>query len=205
MATDRARKRLKVLLVEDEGLVAAGLRGQLEEIGHQVVGLATDGHQAVGLASSLNPDLIIMDIRIPGMDGIEAARAILSQKAIPIVFLTAYTDDDLLQRAGDAGAMAYLLKPVNGPNLRSAIQVALARFKELDALRREVTDLKEVLETRKVVEQAKGILMTRLQLSEAEAFRRLQQRSRSRRMTIREVAASILGAEEAFAEFEEKA
>jgi len=205
MATDRARKRLKVLLVEDEGLVAAGLRGQLEEIGHQVVGLATDGHQAVGLASSLDPGLIIMDIRIPGMDGIEAARAILSQKAIPIVFLTAYTDDDLLQRAGDAGAMAYLLKPVNGPNLRSAIQVALARFKELDALRREVTDLKEALETRKVVEQAKGILMKRLQLSEAEAFRRLQQRSRSRRMTIREVAASILGAEEAFAEFEEKA
>ena len=205
MATDRARKRLKVLLVEDEGLVAAGLRGQLEEIGHQVVGLATDGHQAVGLASSLDPDLLIMDIRIPGMDGIEAARAILSQKAIPIVFLTAYTDDDLLQRAGDAGAMAYLLKPVNGPNLRSAIQVALARFKELDALRREVTDLKEVLETRKVVEQAKGILMKRLQLSEAEAFRRLQQRSRSKRMTIREVAASILGAEEAFAEFEEKA
>lgn len=205
MATDRARKRLKVLLVEDEGLVAAGLRGQLEEIGHQVVGLATDGHQAVGLASSLDPDLLIMDIRIPGMDGIEAARAILSQKAIPIVFLTAYTDDDLLQRAGDAGAMAYLLKPVNGPNLRSAIQVALARFKELDALRHEVTDLKEVLETRKVVEQAKGILMKRLQLSEAEAFRRLQQRSRSKRMTIREVAASILGAEEAFAEFEEKA
>jgi len=205
MATDRARKRLKVLVVEDEGLVAAGLRGQLEEIGHQVVGLATDGHQAVGLASSLDPDLLIMDIRIPGMDGIEAARAILSQKAIPIVFLTAYTDDDLLQRAGDAGAMAYLLKPVNGPNLRSAIQVALARFKELDALRREVTDLKEVLETRKVVEQAKGILMKRLQLSEAEAFRRLQQRSRSKRMTIREVAASILGAEEAFAEFEEKA
>jgi len=205
MSTNRTKKRLKVLLVEDEGLVAAGLRGQLEEIGHQVVGLATDGHQAVGLASSLDPGLIIMDIRIPGMDGIEAARAILSQKAIPIVFLTAYTDDDLLQRAGDAGAMAYLLKPVNGPNLRSAIQVALARFKELDALRREVTDLKEVLETRKVVEQAKGILMKRLQLSEAEAFRRLQQRSRSKRMTIREVAASILGAEEAFAEFEEKA
>jgi response regulator NasT len=205
MSTNRTKKRLKVLLVEDEGLVAAGLRGQLEEIGHQVVGLATDGHQAVGLASSLDPDLIIMDIRIPGMDGIEAARAILSQKAIPIVFLTAYTDDDLLQRAGDAGAMAYLLKPVNGPNLRSAIQVALARFKELDALRHEVTDLKEVLETRKVVEQAKGILMKRLQLSEAEAFRRLQQRSRSKRMTIREVAASILGAEEAFAEFEEKA
>jgi len=205
MSTNRTKKRLKVLLVEDEGLVAAGLRGQLEEIGHQVVGLATDGHQAVGLASSLDPDLLIMDIRIPGMDGIEAARAILSQKAIPIVFLTAYTDDDLLQRAGDAGAMAYLLKPVNGPNLRSAIQVALARFKELDALRREVTDLKEVLETRKVVEQAKGILMKRLQLSEAEAFRRLQQRSRSKRMTIREVAASILGAEEAFAEFEEKA
>jgi len=205
MSTNRTKKRLKVLLVEDEGLVAAGLRGQLEEIGHQVVGLATDGHQAVGLASSLDPDLLIMDIRIPGMDGIEAARAILSQKAIPIVFLTAYTDDDLLQRAGDAGAMAYLLKPVNGPNLRSAIQVALARFKEMDALRREVTDLKEVLETRKVVEQAKGILMKRLQLSEAEAFRRLQQRSRSKRMTIREVAASILGAEEAFAEFEEKA
>lgn len=203
MASKRTKQRLKVLVVEDEGLVAAGLKRQLEGIGHQVVGLGKDGREAVALASELKPDLIIMDIRIPGIDGIEAARTILAHEAIPIVFLTAYPDQDFVRRAGEAGAMAYLLKPVNNTSLRSTIEVALARFQELDALRREVSDLKEALETRKVVEQAKGILMKRLQLSEAEAFRRLQQRSRSNRTSLKEVAWAILRAEELLAPFEE--
>lgn len=203
MASKRTKQRLKVLVVEDEGLVAAGLKGQLEGIGHQVVGLGKDGQEAVALASDLKPDLIMMDIRIPGMDGIEAARTILAQEAIPIVFLTAYPDEDFVRRASEAGAMAYLLKPVNNTSLRSTIEVALARFQELNALRREVSDLKEALETRKAVEQAKGILMKRLQLSEAEAFRRLQQRSRSNRTSLKEVASAILKAEEILTPFEE--
>lgn len=202
---NRSMRELRVLVVEDEGLVAAGLKGQLEDIGHQVVGLAKDGPEAVGLASKLQPGLIIMDIRIPGMDGIEAARAILAQEAVPIIFLTAYPDENFVQRAGEAGAMAYLLKPVNAKHLRSTIEVALARFKELNALRREVTDLKEALDTRKLVEQAKGVLMKRIHLSEAEAFRRMQQKSRRKRTSLKEIASTILKAEELLTPFEERA
>lgn len=203
MISGRTNRNLRVLVVEDEGLVAAGVRGQLEDIGHHVVGLAKDGNEAVRLASTLQPDLIIMDIRIPGIDGIEAARAIVNREAVPIVFLTAYPDDDFVRRAGESGAMAYLLKPVNQRALGSTIQVALARFKELDALRREVVDLREALETRKLVEQAKGILMKRLQLSEAEAFRRLQHKSRSKRKSLKMVATMVLQADELLAPFEE--
>ncbi|MFQ5989532.1 MAG: ANTAR domain-containing response regulator [Candidatus Methylomirabilales bacterium] len=203
MTSQGLNQGLAVLVVEDEGLVAAGLKGQLENIGHRVVGVAKDGQEAVGLASKLQPDLIIMDIRIPRLDGIEAARAILGEVAVPIVFLTAYPDEDFVQRAGEAGAMAYLLKPANERTLRSTIEVALARFKELDALRREVSDLKEALETRKVVEKAKGVLMNRLQLSEAEAFRRMQQKSRTTRTSLKVVAGTILKADELLAPFEE--
>jgi response regulator NasT len=194
---------LRVLVVEDEGLVAAGLKGQLEDIGHQVMGLAKDGEEAVRLASKLQPDLIMMDIRIPGKDGIEAARAILAQEAVPIVFLTAYPDEDFVRRAGDAGAMAYLLKPVNESTLRSTIEVALARFTELDTLRREVVDLKEALETRKLVEKAKGVLMKRVQLSEAEAFRRMQQKSRTTRTSLKVIASTIVQADDLLSPFEE--
>ena len=202
--TSGANKRsLKVLVVEDEGLVAAGLKGQLEDIGHQVLGLAKDAEEAVRLASKLQPELIMMDIRIPGTDGIEAARAILAQEAVPIVFLTAYPDEDFVRRAGDAGAMAYLLKPVNESTLRSTIEVALARFTELGALRREVNDLKEALETRKLVEKAKGVLMKRVQLSEAEAFRRMQQKSRTTRTSLKVIASTIVQADDLLSPFEE--
>ncbi|MFQ5553553.1 MAG: ANTAR domain-containing response regulator [Thermoplasmata archaeon] len=197
------KRNLRVLVVEDEGLVAAGLKGQLEDIGHQVMGLAKDAEEAVRLASKIQPDLIMMDIRIPGTDGIEAARAILAQEAVPIVFLTAYPDEDFVRRAGDAGAMAYLLKPVNESTLRSTIEVALARFTELDTLRREVNDLKEALETRKLVEKAKGVLMKRVQLSEAEAFRRMQQKSRTTRTSLKVIASTIVQADDLLSPFEE--
>ncbi len=203
MTSGANNRSLKVLVVEDEGLVAAGLKGQLEDIGHQVLGLAKDAEEAVRLASKLQPDLIMMDIRIPGTDGIEAARAILAQEAVPIVFLTAYPDEDFVRRAGDAGAMAYLLKPVNESTLRSTIEVALARFTELGALRREVNDLKEALETRKLVEKAKGVLMKRVQLSEAEAFRRMQQKSRTTRTSLKVIASTIVQADDLLSPFEE--
>ncbi|MCZ6481395.1 MAG: ANTAR domain-containing response regulator [Candidatus Methylomirabilales bacterium] len=203
MTSGANNRSLKVLVVEDEGLVAAGLKGQLEDIGHQVLGLAKDAEEAVRLASKLQPDLIMMDIRIPGTDGIEAARAILAQEAVPIVFLTAYPDEDFVRRAGDAGAMAYLLKPVNESTLRSTIEVALARFTELGALRREVNDLKEALETRKLVEKAKGVLMKRVQLSEAEAFRRMQHKSRTTRTSLKVIASTIVQADDLLSPFEE--
>ena len=203
MTSGANNRSLKVLVVEDEGLVAAGLKGQLEDIGHHVLGLAKDAEEAVRLASKLQPDLIMMDIRIPGTDGIEAARAILAQEAVPIVFLTAYPDEDFVRRAGDAGAMAYLLKPVNESTLRSTIEVALARFTELGALRREVNDLKEALETRKLVEKAKGVLMKRVQLSEAEAFRRMQQKSRTTRTSLKGIATTIVQADDLLSPFEE--
>lgn len=203
MTPTQTVRNLRVLVVEDEGLVAAGLKGQLEDIGHQVLGLAKDAEEAVRLASKLQPDLIMMDIRIPGTDGIEAARAILAQEAVPIVFLTAYPDEDFVRRAGDAGAMAYLLKPVNESTLRSTIEVALARFTELGALRREVNDLKEALETRKLVEKAKGVLMKRVQLSEAEAFRRMQQKSRTTRTSLKVIASTIVQADDLLSPFEE--
>ncbi len=203
MTSGANNRSLKVLVVEDEGLVAAGLKGQLEDIGHQVLGLAKDAEEAVRLASKLQPELIMMDIRIPGTDGIEAARAILAQEAVPIVFLTAYPDEDFVRRAGDAGGMAYLLKPVNESTLRSTIEVALARFTELDALRREVNDLKEALETRKLVEKAKGVLMKRVQLSEAEAFRRMQHKSRTTRTSLKVIASTIVQADDLLSPFEE--
>lgn len=203
MTSGANKQSLRVLVVEDEGLVAAGLKGQLEDIGHQVLGLAKDAEEAVRLASKIQPDLIMMDIRIPGTDGIEAARAILAQEAVPIVFLTAYPDEDFVRRAGDAGGMAYLLKPVNESTLRSTIEVALARFTELDALRREVNDLKEALETRKLVEKAKGVLMKRVQLSEAEAFRRMQHKSRTTRTSLKVIASTIVQADDLLSPFEE--
>ena len=203
MTSGANKQSLRVLVVEDEGLVAAGLKGQLEDIGHQVLGLAKDAEEAVRLASKLQPDLIMMDIRIPGTDGIEAARAILAQEAVPIVFLTAYPDEDFVRRAGDAGGMAYLLKPVNESTLRSTIEVALARFTELGALRREVNDLKEALETRKLVEKAKGVLMKRVQLSEAEAFRRMQHKSRTTRTSLKVIASTIVQADDLLSPFEE--
>lgn len=197
-------RNLKILAVEDEGLVAAALTAHLGTLGHRVVGLAKDGQEAVECASRLDPDLIIMDVRIPIMDGIETTRAILGRKPTPIVLLTAYADESLARRAGEAGVMAYLVKPADRKQLSSTIEVALARFEELEALRREVRDLKGALETRKVVEQAKGVLMNRLKLSEGEAFRRMQQTSRNTRTGLKEVAAMILKAEALLAAFEEK-
>ena len=163
----------------------------------------------MGCGASIGHPNAVLDLRIPGTGeyynllDVEAARAILAQEAVPIVFLTAYPDEDFVRRAGDAGAMAYLLKPVNESTLRSTIEVALARFTELGALRREVNDLKEALETRKLVEKAKGVLMKRVQLSEAEAFRRMQQKSRTTRTSLKVIASTIVQADDLLSPFEE--
>jgi response regulator NasT len=187
-------RRLRIFTVEDEAPVADSLNAGLRALGHEVVATATNGVEAVESASKHNPDLILMDIRMPGMDGIQAAREILARRPVPIILLSAYGDEELARRASEAGVMAYLLKPADLRQLHSAIEVAWARYMELQTLTQEVTTLKEALETRKLVERAKGMLMDRLKLSEAEAFRRIQEGARGRRMSMKDFASKILEA-----------
>lgn len=154
------------------------------------------------MARTLGPDLILMDIALPGLDGIAAAREILAFRPLPVVIVTGHADAGLVERAAAAGVFTYLLKPVGQRDLDAAIQMARARFAELHALRQQIQDLAEALEVRKVVEQAKGILMKRLQLSEAEAFRRLQRRAASQRLSLREIAVAVLEADRFYRELE---
>jgi response regulator NasT len=190
---------LRILLVEDDAEVAEGLHAGLVSLGHTVVGSGSDGRQAVELAALLQPGLIVMDIQLPVMDGIEASRQILALHGIPIVLVTGFLDDDLIQRSTDAGVMAYLLKPVDLRLLQVAIELACARFEEMQILRGENRELKDALEARKVVERAKGILMQRLGLSEAKAFQLMRERSRSRRISLKDLASAILEAEQVLA------
>jgi response regulator NasT len=195
-------KTLKILIAEDEGLVAAGLKSQVEALGHQVVGLAKDGVEAVELTERLSPDLVLMDVRMPRLDGIQAAKKLQETMPTPILFVTAHSDIQLAADASKVGALGYLIKPVNGPQLQPAIQVAVSRFDEIAALRRSVVDLKEDIEARKHVERAKGILMKRLRLDEGDAFGLLQRRSRNTRKPMAEVASQIIAADTYFTEME---
>ncbi len=187
---------IRILIAEDNDLVSLTLEEQLKGLGYEVVGIARSGTEAIHLANRLHPDLIIMDIRMPEMDGTEAASRIRDQNPIPIIMLTAYVDKDTVRKAEAAGALAYLVKPVNENELPPAINVALARFKEIQSLRTEVGELQDSLEARKLVERAKGILMQRLGLSERDAYERLRQRARDKRAKMRDIAQAIIEAEE---------
>lgn len=171
-------------------------------LGHRVVGTAGAGRRAVEMSRTEEPDLVLLDIAMPGLDGISAACEILATRAVPIVMVTGHADPELVERAAAAGVFTYLLKPVSRRDLDAAIQMARARFAELQDLRKQVRDLTEALEVRKVVEQAKGILMKRLQVSEAEAFRRLQRRAAAQRKTLRQVAEAVREADRFYAELE---
>jgi len=186
-------KSLRVLIADDEAIIRMGLRTMLEEMGHQVVGMATDGPSAVRLAAKQDPDLAILDIKMPDMDGLEVAEAITAKHRIPILMLTAYSDRELVERATKLAVLAYLVKPVKEADLGLAIELAMARFEEWQALEREAAGLKEALATREVVDRAKEILMQRDGLTEHEAFLSIQRRSRNSRRTMREVAEAILG------------
>jgi AmiR/NasT family two-component response regulator len=188
-------EELRVLIAEDEKVIAMGLRAQLKALGHKVVAEAANGRQAVALARELKPDLVVLDIKMPEMDGIEAAQAITAERPIPVILLTAYKEEQLAQRAAQAGIYAYLVKPISKDDLMPAILLARARFEEFQQLNEEISDLKEALEARKLIERAKGILMERRQLTEAEAFRRLQMMSQNQRMKLVDVARSIIIAE----------
>lgn len=190
------------MIAEDDGLEAQEMEREVQALGHLVVGTAGTGRRAIEMTRTLEPDLVLLDIAMPGLDGISAAREILAIRPVPVVMVTGHADPELVERAAAAGVFTYLLKPVSRRLLDAAIQMARARFAELEALRQQVRDLTEALEVRKVVEQAKGIVMKRLQVSEGEAFRRLQRRAASQRKSIREIAEAVREADRFYREFE---
>ncbi len=187
---------LRILIADDESIRLLSLRAQLSALGHRVIAEASTGEEAVALADRWRPDLAILDIKMPLMDGIEAAERITQARPSPILLLTAYSEAQLVERAAQANISAYLMKPVSEEDLLPAITLALARFKQFQALRQEVTDLREALEARKVIEKAKGILMRRLNLSEDEAFRRLQRQSQEGNRKLAQVAEAIIVADQ---------
>jgi AmiR/NasT family two-component response regulator len=186
---------MRVLIAEDDAVVAASLGKQLEELGHHVVGEAADGREAVKLAASLQPEAIVMDIAMPDLDGIGAAREIARQCPRPVIFLSGFFDEALLHGVVEAGGMAYLLKPATASQLGAALSLAVQRFGEMGDLRQQVTQLNEALETRKLVARAKGTLMERHGWTEQEAHRTLQKEASSRNMKLADLAQAILTAE----------
>ncbi len=187
----------RALICEDEGVTVMQIRKALMRAGYDVVGEAVEGRKAIDMAQALKPDLILMDINMPGpIDGIAATREILKHTPIPIIMLTAYSDDAYVDNALDAGACAYLVKPITSEQLLPAIKLAMYRFEALQDAIREATDMKDALETRKIIEKAKGILMQRRQISEADAFRQLQKMSRDRCQTMKITAQEIIKASE---------
>lgn len=182
----------RVLIAEDEALIRLDLAEMLREEGYQVVGEAADGEQAVELAGQLKPDLVILDVKMPRMDGIEAASKITGERIAPVVILTAFSQRELVARARDAGTMAYLVKPFAKRDLVPAVELAVSRFAELKALESEVADLADRLETRKVVDRAKGLLMSSQGLTEPEAFRWIQRTAMDRRATMKAVAEAVV-------------
>ena len=184
----------RILIADDEAIRLMSLRAQLTTLGMEVVAEATTGREAVTLARETSPDVAILDIKMPEGDGIDAARAITTVRPIPIILLTAYSDPALIERAAAAGVFAYLVKPVAVEDLLPAILTARARFGEFQELRKEVVTMSEALQARKLIERAKGILMDRLRISEAEAFRRMQVQSQRENKRLVEIARAIITA-----------
>ncbi|MBA4083773.1 MAG: response regulator [Kytococcus sp.] len=191
MADTDGQQGQRVLLAEDEALIRLDLAEMLTDAGYEVVGQASNGQEAVELAESLQPDLIIMDVKMPVMDGLTAAETIGERRICPVIMLTA-SQKELVERARDAGVMAYIVKPFTVSDVTPAIEVATSRWSELKALESEVADLGERLETRKSVEKAKGVLMKKLKITEAEAFRWIQKTAMDRRLGMREVADAVV-------------
>lgn len=184
--------RIRVVVADDEAIIRLDLKTLLEEMGHEVVGEAADGQKALELTRTLKPDVVIMDIRMPVMDGLDAAKIIADEKIAPVVLLTAYSQKDLIERAKEAGVFGYLVKPFQESDLMPAIEIALARYLEMQELETTVGDLEDKLQTRKIVDRAKGILMDKYQMSEADAFRRIQQQSMNQRRSMKEIAEAIV-------------
>jgi response regulator NasT len=193
-ATPSPKRR--ILIVEDDTLVGLGLRAQLEKLRHEVVGEASTAGEAQALYLAQKPDVVLMDIRLDGIDGIELAAQLLKLRRCPMVVLSAFSDQELINRASTAGVFGYLIKPVSAESLAAQIEVSIRRFEEHEKLLAEKEDLVKLLETRKLVERAKGIFMKRLNLDEAEAHKRLQIESQKRRMNIADLAKKIIESED---------
>ena len=191
-ADEKSQARKRVVIAEDEALIRMDLAEMLQEEGYEVVGQAGNGEDAVKLAAEHRPDLVILDVKMPVLDGISAAERIGADKIAPVLMLTAFSQRELVERARDAGAMAYLVKPFSKADLVPAIEMATSRYEELRALENEVADLAARFETRKLVDRAKGLLQVQLGMTEPEAFRWIQKTSMDRRLTMREVAQAVV-------------
>jgi two-component system, response regulator PdtaR len=184
--------KTRVVIADDESLIRLDIKEMLTNLGYLVVGEAGDGVSAVNLARELKPELVVMDIKMPNMDGIAAAKILTEEHIAPVLLLTAFSQQDLVERAKEAGVVGYIVKPFREQELVPAIEVALERFREFRALEKEVADLKDAFETRKLVDRAKGLLMDTQGLTEAEAFRKIQKMSMNSRKSMREIAEAIL-------------
>jgi two-component system, response regulator PdtaR len=185
----------RVLIAEDNELVSLTLEEQLSNLGYTVVGVARTGTEAVRLCTDLSPDIVVMDMQMPELGGDAAAQQIARQHPTPVIMLTAYSDSEHIRKAESSGALGYLVKPINPEELPPAIDVAIARFREMQRLREQVDTLQETLESRKVIERAKGILMQRRQLGEDEAYELMRQRARERHCKVKDIAQAIVEAE----------
>jgi two-component system, response regulator PdtaR len=188
--------KLRVVIADDESIIRLDLKETLQRMGHEVIAEAGDGRTAVDLVRQHRPDLVVLDVKMPELDGVDAAKEIAHEKLAPVLLLTAYSQQDLVRRAMEAGVFAYVVKPFTESDLRPAIGVATARFQEYTAIASEAASLANALETRKLVDRAKGILMDRHGLKEQEAFRKIQQQSMNSRKTMREIAEAIILASE---------
>src|SRR5262245_25688186 len=186
----------RIILAEDDTVIRMDLKEELQRQGYLVIGDVGDGLSAINLTRELRPDLVVMDIKMPEMDGIAAAETLTREKLAPVVLLTAYSDEELIERARNAGVVHYVTKPWRQSDLKPAIEIALSRFREFREIETKVKDLEDHLATRKVVERAKGVLMDKYKLTEQEAFRRIQKLSMNNRKSMKEVAEAILLAEE---------
>lgn len=183
---------LRIIIADDETLIRLDLREMLTEAGHTVLGEAADGEAAVKLAQQTRPDLVIMDVKMPGMDGITAAGIITGQRLAPVLLLTAYSQRDMVEKANDSGVMAYLVKPIREEQLFASMQVAIARFKEYRQMDDELAELRDSLETRKLLDRAKGILMAAHDFTEEEAYSKMRQYSMNRRISLKELAEAVI-------------
>lgn len=186
--------KLNIVIADNESIIRMDLKEMLEEAGHTVVGESINGLKAVELTRRLKPDLVIMDIKMPEMDGITAAKIISDEKLAPVILLTAFSQQNVVEKAKDSGVLAYLVKPIRPDNLFPAIEIALSRFAEIQQLEQDLNNVKSSLETRKTLDRAKGILMDAYNLTESEAYRRIQKYSMAKRKSIKEVAEAIIRA-----------
>ena len=188
------KKTLRIVIADNESLIRLDIREMLEDAGHEVVGEAVNGRRAVELTRQHRPDLVLMDIKMPEMDGITAAGKIYADKIAPVILLTAFSQPDIVEKAKDSGVMGYLVKPVQESQLFPAIEIALSRWQEMQGMEDELAKLKDSLETRKLVDRAKGIIMAAHKLGEQEAYRRMQQYAMQKRVSLKDVAQSIIRA-----------